>query len=280
MVSTNLPMAEISSGIEFPEDSNIEETNSEEAKTDSTKNEPEKESHMINSEVPGHPKALYSELLEPHSFGQMFQWLIAEDEKMDQCLLSFQYLREHMQHLVWIAVMGLAAHGLFMGWFASHTNSIVSGYPVFSIPFAMVGAFLGGLLICLPSFYFYTQLAGLDIPFALICAFAIRVLAKTSVLLFGLLPFFIAFTFLQPRLGTTSEVVLVVGLIFPFIVGFWGLRTMYYAFGRMSHLFPKQHQHRGNFLLRIVMAWGGVYLTVAPVALHHLFHKIHGLSVL
>ena len=70
------------------------------------------------------------------------------------------------------AVVGLAAQFLtIQGPMAAWLGSL----PLVTVPLALSGAFLLALVVRLPSFYFYTQLSGLDASFRLITTQALRV---------------------------------------------------------------------------------------------------------
>lgn len=213
------------------------------------------------------PVALPYREPEQPNMGELIHWLISDHEDLDYILLKPENWSNNLQSLLLLTLLGLGLHGFCVGWLAQTTHTIQATGTLSWMPVVFVGAFVGSMIVCLPSFYFYTQLAGLDMSFAIVGVFASRVLAKTAVLLFGLLPFYVALALSTRYTALTIDDIIVVGFLLPFVVGFWGLRTLYYAFQMLNDTFPKQYQHRGNFLLRTVMAWGGIYLVVAPVAL-------------
>lgn len=196
--------------------------------------------------------------------------VVRDDPALDDALLDDERLPGALTGLLAIALFGLAAHGLAVGFAAWHlgaTSDWLAGTPVVWMPLALVGAFVGTLLLCLPTFYFHTQLAGLDAPFRLVAAQGLRVLARTSVLLLGAMPFYVAFVLLAV-LGIADPLEAVLfGLVVPFLVGLAGKVTLYQAFGRLRHRVPITHPRRGDVLLRMVVCWGGLYTVMAPVAL-------------
>ena len=138
-----------------------------------------------------------------------------------------------------------------------------------SLPLSFVGAFMTALLVCLPSFYFFTQLSGLDASFRLVTAQAVRVMARTSVLMLGVLPFYAALSLTRVVGGLFSPyTVLHMGFYLPFLVGLFGIASLYRSFRSLLKVLPITHERRGRFLLRMVLAWGAVYSAVAPVALY------------
>jgi hypothetical protein len=60
------------------------------------------------------------------------------------------------------------------------------------------------------------------------------------------------------------------GVLLPFFVGLWGVAAVYRGFCHLAEHLPLTHRRRGNFLRRLVLAWGAVYTAIAPVALWRL----------
>jgi hypothetical protein len=208
--------------------------------------------------------------------GGLLDLLLRNETALNRLLLDDCRLTSTLQKLLGVAAFGLCIHGLVVGLVAhpmagQGLNGFVQGRPLFWLPLTFVGALIGALTICLPSFYFYTQLSGLDASFRLVTAQAVRVMAKTSVLLLGVAPFYAALA-----LGAASgllgdrETVVWIGFAAPFVVGLWGVGALRRSFAELVEVLPISHQRRGNFLTRMVLAWGAVYSVVAPVAFWHL----------
>ena len=125
------------------------------------------------------------------------------------------------------------------------------------------------MMICLPSFYFYTQLSGLDAPFRVITAQALRMQARTSILLMGILPFYVAIG-LAAIVGFVQDLdtLLLLGLMLPFVMGVLNIKPLHNAFKRLVTLLPITHERRGDFLGRLVLGWCCVFTAVCPVALY------------
>ena len=175
-----------------------------------------------------------------------------------------------------LSLFGIAVHGLVLG-LAAHLLPpelagpfSARGTPALWMPLAFMGSYVGALCICLPSFYFYTQLAGLDASFRLVTAQALRAQATTSVLLLGVLPFYAAYALAAALRVIDGQYVIAIGYFLPFAVGILGVRALYRAFEELSLQIPRTHARRGNFLLRMVLCWAGIYSVVAPVALWRL----------
>jgi len=207
----------------------------------------------------------------------MFDLILRGEARLHRLMRDEAGLPEVIQKFLALSVLGLTIHGVVLGLAAELFGDAPmldwyqAGHPVVWMPLAFIGAFLGALCICLPSFYFYTQLSGLDASFRLVTAQALRAQATMSVLLLGVLPFYAAWL-----LGTVVGVfdaqrtALFAGMCLPFLVGLLGIRAVYRGFCDLANHLPITHQRRGNFLKRLVLCWGGVYTVVAPVALYRL----------
>jgi hypothetical protein len=66
---------------------------------------------------------------------------------------------------------------------------------------------------------------------------------------------------------TDVETTLRVGLVIPFAVGLFGVFAVERAFRSMLDVLPVTHARRGNFVRRMVLAWGALFTAIAPVAL-------------
>jgi hypothetical protein len=207
----------------------------------------------------------------------MFDLILRGEARLHRLLRDEAGLPEVIQKFLALSVLGLTIHGVVLGLAAelfAPSEALAwyqVGRPVMWMPLAFIAAFLGALCICLPSFYFYTQLSGLDASFRLVTAQALRAQATMSVLLLGVLPFYAAWL-----LGTVVGVfdqpatALLAGMCLPFAVGLLGIRAVYRGFCDLAEHLPITHKRRGNFLRRLVLCWGGVYTVVAPVALYRL----------
>lgn len=123
----------------------------------------------------------------------LYDLLIRDDPRLDEAILAGEHHVGPIQQLLTIAVSGSALYGLAVGLAAQflHVQGPVGEWlgqvPLLTLPLALTAAFLLALAICLPSFYFYTQLSGLDASLRLITTQALRIQARTSVLLLGVL---------------------------------------------------------------------------------------------
>lgn len=206
----------------------------------------------------------------------MFDLLLRERRTLDGLVRDERALPRTTQRLLLLALLGLFVHGLVLGLTAQLLPPELAGpfsargHPALWMPLSFTGAFLGALAICLPSFWFYTQLSGLDASFRLVTAQALRAQATTSVLLLGVLPFYAAYALACALHALDGSYVVAIGYALPFVVGLFGVHALYRAFEELLLHLPRTHQRRGNFLLRLVVCWAAVYTAVAPVALWRL----------
>lgn len=204
----------------------------------------------------------------------MFELVLRRPRLLDRYLRDEASLPRAIQSLVTLSVAGLAVYGLIVGASAQLAREqltgtfFTAGLPALWTPLAFVGAFLGAIGLCLPSFYFFAQLSGLDASFRLVTAQALRGVATTAVLLLGASPFYAAWL-LGNVVGVFDDVqfTLRLGLVLPFLVGLFGVGAVERAFRSMLDVLPVTHQRRGNFVRRMVLAWGALFTAIAPVAL-------------
>lgn len=217
----------------------------------------------------------------------LYEMLIRDDPSVDAIVTDDDHSLETIQHLLLVSIVGFLLYGsgvglaaqLFLQRLALGDGNCFGNVPLLTIPLALTGAFLLALLVCLPSFYFYTQLSGIDASFRLITAQALRVQARTAVLLLGALPLYVAVV-LAGLIGAieTIECILLFGLALPFVVGLAGLRSLQRSFARLAAILPVAHTRRVGFLPRMIFAWGVVYSAVCPIALFRIGGLLAGLT--
>jgi hypothetical protein len=206
-------------------------------------------------------------IMDAPQTNNVFDLLIRAQAELDRMLEDPRATGSIIRMLLSVAILGLVIQGAVVGGVAAALEVTGSGAMLW-MPAAFVIALLGALSICLPSFYFYTQLSGLDASFRLVTAQALRAQATTSVFIFGFLPFYAAWA-LGATIGVFEDgrVVIAAGMALPFVVGLIGLREVYRGFVRLSAVLEKTHPRRGDVLTRMVLCWGAVYSAVAPIAL-------------
>jgi hypothetical protein len=207
----------------------------------------------------------------------MFHLVLRDHRSLNRLLLDDAALPGALNRLLGLALLGLTIHGALVGLIlrlAASPSSVPWGtaqHIWLVTPVAYPAAFLLALAVCLPSFYFYTQLSGLDASFRLVSALALRVLATTSVLLLGVLPFYAAVA-LGSALGIfgNAEAVALLGLALPFLVGLFGIDSLRRSLQDLRETLPVTRLRRGRCLTRLSLAWAAVFTAVAPVALYRI----------
>ncbi len=236
--------------------------------------EPDPEPEPDPAPAPAPPPAVAAAVSEPEpSTIGILDLILRGQSRLTRVLLDERALPVAVQRLLALSLLGVGVHGLLVGIAAQLLRVELPwggplGHPVVWMPLALVLAFVGGLCVCLPSFYFYTQLAGLDASFRLVTAQALRAQATTAVLLLGVAPFYAALVLgcVAGAIADAPRVVLA-GVALPFVVGLYGQRALYRGFGELSLVLPITHRRRGDFLKRMIVCWTVVYAAVAPVAL-------------
>jgi hypothetical protein len=226
--------------------------------------------------VPAEPPAPEEEM--PAVRPSMFDLVLRRPRLLDRVLRDEAMLPKAIQEMVSLSVAGLAVYGLVLGASAQLVRGqhplfgfFAGSLPAVWTPVSFVLAFLGAICICLPSFYFFTQLSGLDASFRMVTAQALRGIATTGVLLLGAAPFYAAWV-LGNVVGVFEDVqtTLWVGLVVPFLVGLVGVASVDRGFRSMLDVLPVTHPRRGNYVRRMVLAWGALFTAIAPVALYRL----------
>lgn len=214
---------------------------------------------------------------------QLFDLLLRGQRQLSQLFVEQDDLTPTIRRMLFLAVLGLGVHALAVGtaihFLQQPGEWLAGGNPFVWAPISFVIAFLGTLLICLPSFWFYTQLAGLDASFRLCTAQALRAQATTSVLLLGTLPIYFAIVLSAAlRILIAPQNAIFIGFALPFVVGLFGIRAVYVGFQDLLGKIPITHPRRGNFISRMVILWGGLYTVIAPVALFRLVQAFSAVS--
>ena len=205
-----------------------------------------------------------------------FEAILTDDESVDDMVCDNSRLTDTVQKLLMLSLVGLLTYGFALG-FVTHfieaqaSMSLAPPSPMLWMPPTIAGGFLAGIIICLPPFYFYTQLSGLDASFRLVTAQSLRVLARMSVILLGVMPFWVAWglgSFLQlPHPLFDPDLVLTAGFFLPFLIGLSGMWSVYRSFRRLVDRLPITHRRRRGFVLRLVACWAIVLGFVTPVAM-------------
>lgn len=143
----------------------------------------------------------------------------------------------------------------------------------------LIAAYTLGLIaatgICLPILYFYGLLAGVRMTMLDVVIHALKSKATAAVALVGILPIYVALSMGMVIFGAPTFLLhgsLLLGLILPFIAGFWGTYSMYFGFSELCDtLPPDRRERRACFLRRLVVSWSACYSAVTPVMIFTLW---------
>ncbi|MFW5967711.1 MAG: hypothetical protein ACOCV2_09350 [Persicimonas sp.] len=220
---------------------------------------------------------------ETHNDPGFLDRIMSDGEAMDDMLLDENRVGEAIRQLLVILCSGLGVYGLvFAGFHWQHASE--EDPALFLVtPLACVLGFLLAKAVCLPSFYFYTQLSGLDASFRLITGQALRVGARVSILLLAFTPAFAAlalYTTMIPEDTAWTVIVLMgsylVGMTAPFLLGLFGAISLYKSFKRLRERLPITRKRRFAVITRLVVAWSAVFLVTAPVAVYRVGEFLEG----
>lgn len=126
--------------------------------------------------------------------------------------------------------------------------------------------------ICLPSFYFYTLLAGVRITMLETVAHALKGHAVAAIVLVGMLPVYVAITlgltiFGAPDAWTHAFDYLLLTL--PFQAGIAGAISLYRGFTQLCDTMPEHFARRRHcFLRRLLISWCGCMTVITPLVIY------------
>lgn len=175
------------------------------------------------------------------------------------------------------AVLNLAHHGGF--WLPYAPPSRWNGLSVANLTLAYSLGLIAANGICLPSFYFYTLLAGVRITMVGIVAHAAKGMAIGALMLVGIVPIYVAVS-LYVLGATESETLLAfyasLVLTLPFVAGIWGAVSLYRGFlaAHCGSLPMGSVGSRACMLRRLILAWSGCYTFVTPLVIYSLWQHL------
>lgn len=150
-----------------------------------------------------------------------------------------------------------------------------------SLPLAYTIGIVLTACVCLPSFYFYSLLAGVRMTWLQIVSLVGKGTAANAIMLLGILPIYVALVMGQIVFQAPVEALqgtLMVGLLLPFVAGLWGLRSIYQGVLDMVETIPEPWRCRRQcFLRRLTLAWAAIYAAVLPVMIYRLWETFANL---
>jgi hypothetical protein len=135
--------------------------------------------------------------------------------------------------------------------------------------------------ICLPSFYFYSLLAGVRMTWLQIASIVVRGSAANGVMLLGILPIYVAIALGLLVTDAPAEWLggtLLLGLLLPFVAGLWGLREIYRGVMHLGASLSIDCR-RQWFLRRLTLSWAAVYTAVVPVLIYRLWESVAAMAL-
>jgi hypothetical protein len=220
--------------------------------------------------------------------------LLKQPARLDELNRQPDWQREMFPRLLLIGEAGFLAYALVMVLLLNLAPAVAATRgPFLTLPPAswldgtclgLVLAYTVGVLlaacVCLPSFYFYSLLAGVKISWLQISSLVVKGTAANAILLLGILPIYVAVVlglvvFEAPP--AHLQWALAAGLGLPFLTGLWGLWSIYLGILDVSSTLPDQWQCRRRcFLRRLVFSWAAVYAAVVPVMIFRLWESFAG----
>jgi hypothetical protein len=132
--------------------------------------------------------------------------------------------------------------------------------------------------ICLPSFYFFGLLAGVNPTMLGVLAHAMKGKSVAAITLVGIVPIYVAvvlamIVFNLP--ADLTQLTLYGALVLPFVAGLNGVRSLYVGFMPMVDALPPQRRCRRACLLRrLVVAWSACYTAVTPLMVYTIWNHL------
>ena len=207
----------------------------------------------------------------PPASESFFDAILRDGEAMTRRLIDPEQSMELMRKMLALSVFAFGSYGAILGALMhmfSPLNAEFTMLPALLwVPLSLALGFVVAIAVGLPSFYFYTQLAGLDAPFRLITAQSVRVHARSGVFLMGVTPFYLAFALVDYTVHQELSLLSVaVGFAVPFLCGLFGLASLYKNFKTLVNVLPVTHERRGNGIMRLVACWAVFGAVLTPVS--------------
>jgi hypothetical protein len=148
--------------------------------------------------------------------------------------------------------------------------------------FVLTSAYAFGLVaasgVALPSLYFYCLLAGVRMTMLEVVVHAVKAKSIAAVALVGILPIYVAAAMGVVIFNAGEywlELTIFLGLVLPFIAGFWGTASLYQGFSQLCDTMPADRMaNRQCFLRRLVLSWSACYSAIMPVMIYSLWQVL------
>jgi hypothetical protein len=148
--------------------------------------------------------------------------------------------------------------------------------------FVLTGAYAFGFVaasgVALPSLYFYCLLAGVRMTMLEVVVHAVKAKSIAAVALVGILPIYVAAAMGVVIFNVGEywlQLTIFLGLVLPFIAGFWGTASLYQGFSELCDTMPADRMaNRQCFLRRLVLSWSACYSAITPVMIYSLWQVL------
>lgn len=224
----------------------------------------------------------------------VIELLLKDREGLDRLLRNEDRQRDLIPRLLAVSLIGFTIYGviatallnafqsqsgLWLPYIPAATwNSWSAANLTLSFAFGLIAA--NG--ICLPSFYFYGLLAGIQTTMLGVTAHALKGMAAGAVALVGLLPIYAAASLTAlvfPGFMGGAMFWSAFGLVLPFVAGFCGAICLYQGFVAMADTMCESKRNRREcFLRRLIFAWCGCFTFVTPVVIYSLWDWLGNLT--
>jgi hypothetical protein len=224
----------------------------------------------------------------------LVELLLKDESRVDELKRAVQNQREILPRFMLIAQASYLAYSLIMllvinlAPAGSQPHSLALKMPAADwrdgTGLGLVLAYNLGIVlaacVCLPSFYFYSLLAGVRLTWLQIVGLIAKGMAANSIMLLGILPIYVAVVLGGVVFGAPEaelQWTLKIGLLLPFIAGLWGLRAIYEGIMDLLDAGGQADcSHRRCFLRRLTLSWAAVYTAVLPIMIYRLWEFFAG----
>ncbi len=213
--------------------------------------------------------------------------LLKQPARVDRLAREEARLADLIPHFLTLALASFAAFAAALvlllnaapagarPWFLAADWAAGGAGPALSLALAYTLGLVGATGVCLPSFYFYSLLAGVRVSMLQVTAQVLKGKAFTAVVLVGILPIYVAVVLGLIVFGARAsdlQLALSLGLVLPFLAGLAGVRSIYLGFMGLADTLPARRRCRREcFLRRLTLAMAACYTAVTPVMIYTLW---------
>lgn len=216
--------------------------------------------------------------------------LLKQPQRVDVLLANGGATLEFVSRLLAITLVGFTAFGVVLATLMSTADAQLDGlppvrwsdasalWPIIAYDVSVVAA----CGLCLSSFYFYNVLAGVRIAMTDVVAHAAKCLARSALVLVGILPMWVALVLGElvfDAHASDLKAGQACGLLLPFFAGLAGVLSLRQGFAVVAARQRRLDDGavvRVQFLGRLMGAWAAVWTAVTPVMIYTLWTGLAG----